>query len=64
MKHKIASGFKPTFFLLSLFLSLFAFGGSPALAHNTFDSSSPFEGETIESSPRAMEHYIRQVRAA
>jgi copper transport protein len=51
MKHKIASGFKPTIFLLSLFLGLIVFGGSPALAHNTFDSSSPFEGETIESSP-------------
>ena len=51
MKHKIASGFKPTLFLLSLFLGLIVFGGSPALAHNTFDSSSPFEGETIESSP-------------
>ncbi|MDP4706349.1 MAG: CopD family protein, partial [Ilumatobacteraceae bacterium] len=34
-----------------LFLSLFAFGGSPALAHNAFDSSSPFDGETVESSP-------------
>jgi copper transport protein len=51
MKHKIASGFKPTLFLLSLFLGLFAFGGSPALAHNAFDSSSPFDGETVESPP-------------
>ena len=63
MKQKIASGFKPTLFLprlflglflglfLSLFLGLFAFGGSPALAHNAFDSSSPFDGETVESSP-------------
>ena len=59
MKQKIASGFKPTLFLprlflglfLGLFLSLFAFGGSPALAHNAFDSSSPFDGETVESSP-------------
>ena len=55
MKQKIASGFKPTLFLprlfLSLFLGLFAFDGSPALAHNAFDSSSPFDGETVESSP-------------
>ena len=59
MKQKIASGFKPTLFLprlflglfLSLFLGLFAFGGSPALAHNAFVSSSPFDGETVESSP-------------
>ena len=63
MKQKIASGFKPTLFLprlflglflglfLSLFLGLFAFGGAPALAHNAFDSSSPFDGETVESSP-------------
>jgi methionine-rich copper-binding protein CopC len=32
-------------------LGLFAFGGSPALAHNAFDSSSPFDGETVESPP-------------
>ena len=51
MKHHVDSRLKPAVFLVSLFLSLFAFGGSPALAHNTFDSSSPFEGETIESSP-------------
>ena len=59
MKQKIASGFKPTLFFprlflglfLSLFLGLFAFGGSPALAHNAFVSSSPFDGETVESSP-------------
>ena len=51
MKHHVESRLKPAVFLVSLLLSLFAFGGSPALAHNTFDSSSPFEGETIESSP-------------
>lgn len=51
MKHHVDSRLKPAVFLVSLFLSLFAFGGSPALAHNAFDSSSPFDGETIESSP-------------
>ena len=51
MKHHVDSRLKPAVFLVCLFLSLFAFGGSPALAHNAFDSSSPFDGETIESSP-------------
>jgi copper transport protein len=32
-------------------VALFAFGVNPALAHNTFDSSSPSEGDALEISP-------------
>jgi copper transport protein len=51
MKFKIDSKSKLIVFLLSLFVALFAFGVNPALAHNAFDSSSPSEGDLLETSP-------------
>jgi copper transport protein len=51
MKYKVDSKSKLIVFLLSLFVALFAFGVNPALAHNTFDSSSPSDGEVLESAP-------------
>jgi len=51
MKYKVDSKSKLIVFLLSLFVALFAFGVNPALAHNTFDSSSPSEGDALEISP-------------
>ena len=51
MKFKIDSKSKFTVFLLGLLVAFFAFGVSPALAHNTFDSSSPSEGDALETSP-------------
>ena len=51
MKVKIDSRSKFTVFLLGLLVAFFAFGVSPALAHNTFDSSSPSEGDALETSP-------------
>jgi len=51
MKFKVDSKSKLIVFLLSLFVALFAFGVNPALAHNTFDSSSPSEGDALEISP-------------
>lgn len=51
MKVKIDSRSKFTVFLLGLLAAFFAFGVSPALAHNTFDSSSPSEGDALETSP-------------
>ncbi|MDA2966297.1 MAG: CopD family protein [Actinomycetota bacterium] len=37
--------------MLGLLVAFFAFGVNPALAHNAFDSSSPFDGETLASPP-------------
>jgi putative copper export protein/methionine-rich copper-binding protein CopC len=51
MKYKVDSKSKLIVFLLSLFVALFSFGVNPALAHNTFDSSSPSEGDALEISP-------------
>jgi len=51
MKFKVDSKSKLIVFLLSLFVALFSFGVNPALAHNTFDSSSPSEGDALEISP-------------
>ena len=51
MKFKVDSKSKLIVFLLSLFVALFAFGVNPALAHNAFDSSSPSEGDLLETSP-------------
>lgn len=51
MKVKIDSRSKFTVFLLGLLVAFFAFGVSPVLAHNTFDSSSPSEGDALETSP-------------
>ena len=51
MKVKIDSRSKFTVFLLGLLVAFFAFGVSPVLAHNTFDSSSPSEGDSLETSP-------------
>ena len=51
MKFKIDSKSKLIVFLLSLFVALFAFGVNPALAHNSFDSSSPSDGEVLEGAP-------------
>ena len=51
MKFKIDSKSKLIVFLLSLFVTLFAFGVNPALAHNSFDSSSPSDGEVLEGAP-------------
>ena len=51
MKFKIDSKSKFTVFLLGLLVAFFAFGVNPALAHNTFDSSSPSEGDALETSP-------------
>jgi copper transport protein len=53
MKVKIDSKSKFTVFLLGLLVAFFAFGVSPALAHNTFDSSSPSEGDSLETSPNS-----------
>ena len=53
MKFKIDSKSKFTVFLLGLLVAFFAFGVSPALAHNTFDSSSPSEGDSLETSPNS-----------
>jgi copper transport protein len=38
-------------FLIGFFVAFFAFGINPALAHNAFDSSSPFDGEIVANSP-------------
>ena len=51
MKVKIDSRSKFTVFLLGLLVAFFAFGVNPALAHNAFDSSSPSEGDLLETSP-------------
>jgi putative copper export protein/methionine-rich copper-binding protein CopC len=51
MKFKVDSKSKLIVFLLSLFVALFAFGVNPALAHNSFDSSSPSDGEVLEGAP-------------
>ena len=51
MKFKVDSKSKLIVFLLSLFVGLFAFGVNPALAHNSFDSSSPSDGEVFEGAP-------------
>ena len=51
MKFKVDSKSKLIVFLLSLFVALFAFGVNPALAHNSFDSSSPSDGEVFEGAP-------------
>ena len=51
MKFKVDSKSKLIVFLLSLFVALFAFGVNPALAHNSFDSSSPADGEVLEGAP-------------
>jgi len=51
MKFKVDSKSKLIVFLLSLFVGLFAFGVNPALAHNSFDSSSPSDGEVLEGAP-------------
>ena len=51
MKVKIDSRSKFTVFLLGLLVAFFTFGVSPVLAHNTFDSSSPSEGDSLETSP-------------
>jgi len=51
MKFKVDSKSKVIVFLLSLFVALFAFGVNPALAHNSFDSSSPSDGEILEGAP-------------
>ena len=51
MKFKIDSKSKLIVFLLSLFVTLFAFGVNPALAHNSFESSSPSDGEVLEGAP-------------
>lgn len=51
MKVKIDSKSKFTVFLLGLLVAFFAFGVSPVLAHNTFDSSSPSGGDALETSP-------------
>ena len=51
MKFKVDSKSKLIVFLLSLFVGLFAFGVNPALAHNSFDSSSPSDGEILEGAP-------------
>jgi copper transport protein len=51
MKVKIDSKSKFTVFLLGLLVAFFAFGVNPALAHIAFDSSSPSEGDALETSP-------------
>ena len=51
MKFKVDSKSKLIVFLLSLFVALFAFGVNPAMAHNSFDSSSPSDGEVLEGAP-------------
>lgn len=51
MKVKIDSKSKFTVFLLGLLVAFFAFGVNPALAHNSFDSSSPADGEVLEGAP-------------
>jgi len=51
MKYKVDSKSKLIVFLLSLFVAFFSFGVNPAFAHNTFDSSSPSEGDALEISP-------------
>jgi len=51
MKVKIDSRSKFTVFLLGLLVAFSAFGVNPALAHNAFDSSSPSEGDLLETSP-------------
>lgn len=51
MKVKIDSKSKFTVFMLGLLVAFFAFGVNPALAHNSFDSSSPGDGEVLEGAP-------------
>lgn len=51
MKVKIDSKSKFTVFMLGLLVAFFAFGVNPALAHNSFDSSSPADGEVLEGVP-------------
>ena len=51
MKFKVDSRSKLVVFLLGLFVTFFAFGVNPALAHNSFDSSSPADGEVLEGAP-------------